>query len=637
MVYPRSSTTQDKGELSGTQHFTEQRMSSDCHPMAMEDPVLPLGSSPQGNEDADCDLAESENEKEGKSISPISLKTFDHMAIPAGDDVSHSKLNGPRGITKPEESLPVPPITNSMKKQSASRLRKKPNAKLSDVRGVKTKEELKKSRAKLMMLGVDGTQKRKCLVLSKSQLDIYLKSNQKNNGVADKLKAEASGGSAQPENAVGLDESEINQQDMSEDSVNKNPPQEKPVTCQCCAKSFPSKKEYYRHKKFQPEKYVCLKCNTAFPFKAYLLVHWKYHNDTEPRSSYSCDQCSFQCSNLSSLKKHMVIHTKEPCFQCCRCQKTFVTHDRLVKHMTSGSHRRPNGLIKCSCCNELFPTRGALARHRAITVQWPCGICGQVFPNNTSRNIHYLAEHKDTVLKCHVCGRMYATQEELNKHLIYHRQKHTQCSICGVMVLKIEDHMKKVHTPMDEIPESELFMCDQCPKRFKTFDALRWHMARHVEKRQKCHLCAKDFRTQDRLSRHLINVHSDLRRHQCEICGMRCKHKNNLKVHMRTHSDIKMFPCNFCDLAFKSKGSLNRHIRSKHSIAVAHGSSSLASKSLSGSVSAGGSADPGADSVMSSSTEGQAQATFLHQPASLDGATQEASDGLPWPAHLTWQ
>ncbi|GFO12013.1 Zinc finger protein 235 [Plakobranchus ocellatus] len=338
------------------------------------------------------------------------------------------------------------------------------------------------------------------------------------------------------------------------------------IKCDYCNVSFPNKKEFQNHIKLESEVYhLCVKCQTAFPLKAYLLVHMKYHNRNDKgakKINFSCDSCTFRGNSLSALKRHMICHTGEHCFKCCCCVKTFASHSKLVEHMRV--HRAP-GLFRCNCCNQLFPSRGALTEHKKSVLKILCGLCGKEFPNTASRLVHYKSDHQNAVLTCKVCDRIYPTQAELAEHMERHKKrKRKQCRICGMSVIRLDRH-ELTHKPLEEMTDAEVFMCDQCPSRFKAKNTLKVHMQIHAKERSKCHLCSQSFSTQTGLHRHFGNVHSNLMPFQCEVCGKRCKQKSNLRVHMRIHSDTKMFPCSLCSQAFNYKCSLENHMKSKHS------------------------------------------------------------------------
>ena len=336
------------------------------------------------------------------------------------------------------------------------------------------------------------------------------------------------------------------------------------VKCDYCCMTFTSKREFFKHRKLKSEKlYRCEICAKPFPYRGYFLVHMKIHSEEPGKMNHVCSECGQSSKNYTELKKHMISHTGEHIYKCCQCPKTFPHFHNLRSHMSV--HKAP-GLIKCSCCNQFFPTRAALSEHKMALQEIVCGLCGQVFPNKASRIIHYKTEHEDKILRCHTCKRMYSTQKELEEHMAKHgRRSRKQCPVCGRMVTNLRNHMV-THKPIEEMTETELWMCDKCPSKFRTNATLMNHMkTNHSEQRSKCHLCLQSFKSYKGLYRHLNNVHSNLMPYQCEVCGKRCKLKSNLKIHMRVHSNTKMFPCQLCSQAFNYKSSLEGHMRSKHS------------------------------------------------------------------------
>ena len=557
----------DQATLNHTEEsaWADNLVSAHSYPKETEMPIKFM-SSTEGNDGSD--------QTEMEHVPFIGHKTDDMFNQLHKTDKSYSKFNSPITNTQTVAKLKSKPLAKQQSEKELQMLRIGVREKFIR-RKEKNEKERQKARVKLLMS--KAIQNRESMILSKKQLDIFLeKSNKKSSVVNDESqrKADSCPLSDQYEDREGrrinlevLQRASTSNDKQSEDNL---------VLCSCCAQFFPSKKEYERHIKSMPKKYhVCLKCNTAFPFKAYLWVHRMYHNDEVPRSSYKCNKCAFESPNLNKLKKHMLNHTRELRFQCCQCDKMFTTHSALLNHMPQ---HRPKGHYKCSCCDELFSSRSALAEHRKNTVPPKCGLCGQIFPNNTSRYIHYTTDHKDTILKCPTCGRMYSTQYDLTRHMFIHNRLKKQCPVCGIMVNRLEDHML-THASVDEIPDSKLFMCDQCPRKFKFYSRLKSHQESHAKSRPKfsCHLCSQACASSAGLSRHMKNVHSDLMPYQCEICGKLCKQKSNLRVHMRIHYNTKMFPCNFCDQAFNYKASLQGHLRSKHSLEVTAGSDFVSS------------------------------------------------------------
>ncbi|GFO12012.1 Zinc finger protein 836 [Plakobranchus ocellatus] len=335
------------------------------------------------------------------------------------------------------------------------------------------------------------------------------------------------------------------------------------ITCDFCFTVFETKREFFKHRKLSSEsEHVCDICHLSFPFRAYLLVHTKVHTESQQNCNV-CDECGQSNKTVTDLKKHMISHTGEHVYKCCQCSKTFPHHHNWRNHMTV---HKSTGLIRCSCCNQMFQSRAALSEHKMSLLEIRCGLCGEVFPNRASRVIHFKSQHENTILKCHICERMYSTQKELEEHTAKHgKRKRKQCPTCGRMVTNIHNHIL-THKPLEEMAEAELWMCDKCPSKFRTKATLLNHLkTNHSDERSKCHLCQQSFKSYKGLYRHLNNVHSNLMPYQCEVCGKRCKLKSNLKIHMRTHSSFKMFPCSLCNQAFNYKSSLDGHMRSKHS------------------------------------------------------------------------
>ena len=68
-----------------------------------------------------------------------------------------------------------------------------------------------------------------------------------------------------------------------------------------------------------------------------------------------------------------------------------------------------------------------------------------------------------------------------------------------------------------------------------------------------------DFSDKGNLQYHFKGVH-EVEEVKCDNCGVVCKNKYSLMVHMKTH---RKTPCSFCGNML-SAGTLKKHIRSKH-------------------------------------------------------------------------
>ncbi|XP_035829844.1 zinc finger protein 628-like [Aplysia californica] len=274
-----------------------------------------------------------------------------------------------------------------------------------------------------------------------------------------------------------------------------------------------------------------------------------------------CEMCGEVVSSMDSLKIHTMLHTGELAYRCCVCPEKFPCLSARQHHMNSHLTALR---FRCTSCDLRFLTRADLAKHQ-LSHQIQCGVCGEVFPNRTSRNCHYRTAHPDRILRCDQCTAQFGSAEELKRHLAYHRKdKREQCPTCGLVVCKLKEHML-VHAAAKGEQQERLFACDQCPQRYLRRTNLDRHMLTHSgERPYACDRCPKRFRSNGMLRRHLL-THTREKPFQCEVCGKRCAIRSNLSIHMRVHASHRRYACPHCSHTFNHKNSLQGHIKAKHS------------------------------------------------------------------------
>ena len=71
---------------------------------------------------------------------------------------------------------------------------------------------------------------------------------------------------------------------------------------------------------------------------------------------------------------------------------------------------------------------------------------------------------------------------------------------------------------MDKHTQERNFSCDICALKFKSSNSLRIHKRRHmaVEATKPCPICGKEFRSSAALSNHKL-VHSNEKKHKCIV------------------------------------------------------------------------------------------------------------------------
>ncbi|KAK6998123.1 hypothetical protein BgiMline_007562 [Biomphalaria glabrata] len=347
------------------------------------------------------------------------------------------------------------------------------------------------------------------------------------------------------------------------------------VTCPHCNTVFPNKKAFSLHTKVNKfddtdsAAFQCNQCPKVFPFEAHLQAHVIVHHtqagDEKP-AVYKCNSCHHESKEFYDLKKHIMSHTGEFDVKCCVCGKRFRDRSSLNTHYF---HHTIGGMIRCTCCWQFFPSRAALGKHRAAKVEAKCHLCGQVYPNKTSRNQHYRQMHQHDILRCDKCTFLFSSHEELAAHMKRHKiNKKKPCPICGKLFSRIEFHMI-VHRSEPGVKLQHL-MCDKCPYMSYNRASFQRHLANHSsDKPYRCPNCSKTFNHSTSLRRHLKS-HSSSMPYECGVCGKRCKEVGNLRVHQRIHSAIKHYSCLCCSKMFNHKNSLDLHMKNKHAVIKCH-------------------------------------------------------------------
>ena len=173
-------------------------------------------------------------------------------------------------------------------------------------------------------------------------------------------------------------------------------------------------------------------------------------------------------------------------------------------------------VFKCDMCEEKFPTRSMLTRHRnhkhEANFRFQCPICPKKLSSNKSLKLHMTQHTGEKPFACEFCSYRAITQSIVNQH--------------------------KLRMHEGSMPDKVL------PK--------------HV-----CEICGKSFKVKSNLKDHMA-THSDLRTFLCGICGKSLKNRQCLNRHLFTHGVRQT--CSICNRNFASTSSLGIHQREKHGL-----------------------------------------------------------------------
>ena len=201
----------------------------------------------------------------------------------------------------------------------------------------------------------------------------------------------------------------------------------KGFVCPHCGVVFEKKKDKTKHCDKVHNSYICSECGKVLSTLYSLQIHEQTHG--EYQRLYKCENCDKEFRFKADLKVHRRTHTDERPFQCTVCDKKFRLGSHLKNHMFTHSDLDPEKLTLlylCEVCGKLFAQQGNLLRH--LKVHFPskthvCFTCGSAFNTNADLKQHQLKHSDVRPYKCLHCDKAFKTQRHLNEHAGIHAER----------------------------------------------------------------------------------------------------------------------------------------------------------------------------------------------------------------------
>lgn len=234
-----------------------------------------------------------------------------------------------------------------------------------------------------------------------------------------------------------------------------------PLPSTSSAETNSSRPKRKRRKLKTVGRHVCPICSKTFGSPGKLSQHMFSHTGEKP---FECDKCLKAFSSKFKLVRHLLIHSDERQYCCPMCDRTFHRKDHLKNHMKVHSPVKKTYRCDKAGCLKVYSSFLSYRKHAAV----------------------HAAEEGD--LECKICGKTFATKDEI----VYH--------------LKVHAGSRTVKNPSDK-----KYGCDFCDRRFFTRKDVRRHLVVHTGKRDfLCQFCPHRFGRKDHLVRHIKKSHCNV-------------------------------------------------------------------------------------------------------------------------------
>lgn len=190
----------------------------------------------------------------------------------------------------------------------------------------------------------------------------------------------------------------------------KNQPSQSTVTCRLCSKSFEhiwQLEEHMGNVKHEP--HVCHLCSKVTDIYELHISHVKSH---QKGKKWICHLCRKSFDSEEQIISH-IKNVKHATHKCQFCDKEFNIYNQLYKHIKT--HTKPH---KCKDCPETFSSVTTLKAHEAryhLGVKFDCTLCGKNFAYNAALHKHMKGHNGLYTHKCQYCPKIFVEKGQKNK------------------------------------------------------------------------------------------------------------------------------------------------------------------------------------------------------------------------------
>jgi len=247
-----------------------------------------------------------------------------------------------------------------------------------------------------------------------------------------------------------------------------------------------------------------------------------------------------------------------------------------VKELESTEEEVSNPDLACRVCNMKFKKIQFLKRHVNGHTRNSCELCKKDFARRRALVMHMKNEHKiikaETLYTCEYCNRQFAKKPSLIAHIVSHADEKglLACMMCG----KFYATSQELETHQEEHQKACKYSCRICHRGFKRKQQYDLHMEGH-EKNQ-CEHCHEEFSDFKLLARHTSKKHNIIIQRSVKNCKKdgeidgsvrdfqlgrpRVPKINVVKDDWTSaHASNETVICEFCGVLFSYRQALDKH------------------------------------------------------------------------------
>ena len=269
--------------------------------------------------------------------------------------------------------------------------------------------------------------------------------------------------------------------------------------------------------------------------------------------SYTCASCRSHFDNEEDLSKHLQMQNRP---MCPYCSKQYCLKDSLRKHLKRihGDQLEDTGRQK----------RATVMVDNSLPGSDPvCSACNQRFDNWQN-----LQEHELSHRKCKYCGKLYALQSSLRKH-IWRKHKSETCFVYNDNML-VEPGNSEGSPGTDTASNSKDII-----NNHDDFDDSNSYQSNTFSQQELPGSSGKSTSLSQSVVQHLSGSEGksgDTTQNvfPCSACPLVFNNQKAIDMHIQTH-----VACQYCGKLYTLKDSLRRHIKRSHPYACNMQSSDL--------------------------------------------------------------